>query len=74
MRTLETFEIGAQFRCRLAAHVAIFFESFADDFFELGGKLRERGESAAVGWRLRIASVTTAEVSPRKGRMPVAIS
>ena len=41
-RALEALEIGAHFRCRLAAHVAIFFQSFADDLFELGRKFRNQ--------------------------------
>ena len=71
-RALQPLQVGAQFGGALAAHVAVFFQGLADCLFELCRKLgRSRRR---VGARLRIASVMTAEVSPRKGTTPVAIS
>ena len=38
--TLQPLEIGSQFGGGLAAHLAIFFESFVDDFLEPGRNSR----------------------------------
>jgi hypothetical protein len=37
---LEAFKIGAHFRGTLATQVGLFFESFVDELFELGGQIR----------------------------------
>ena len=57
----------------LVAQVPILLESFVDDVFELAGVAGFR-RAGGTGSRLRIESKIRAEVSPRNGSDPVAIS
>ena len=70
---LEALQVGAHVGGALVAQVAVFFEQLVQDFF----KLRRQVGIQAKRWRrgrFRIASKITADVSPRKGTAPVAIS
>jgi hypothetical protein len=57
----------------LVSQIAVFLQTFVDDLFQLSGKpgFNRKGVSGA---RFRIPSEITADVSPRKGKVPVAIS
>ena len=69
----QPLEVGAHVRGMLVAQVSVFFQSLVDDVLQLGRKVRIQPY-----WRNRRAVQNGlkdyADVSPRKGNRPVAIS
>ena len=69
---LSRFRSARIFARALAAQVAILFQRIVDDLFQL---FRQRGFNltGATGARFRMLSKITADVSPLKAILPVAI-
>ena len=70
---LETLQIGADVSRVLIAQIAILLQASSMTSSNRAGKSGFR-RTGATGARRRIESNTAAEVSPRKGSVPVAIS
>ena len=71
---LQPLQIRANIGGVLVAQLPVFLQRLVDDFFELWGKVGIQPHWRQLALRFRIASAITPEVSPRKGRTPVAIS
>ena len=71
--SLQTLQFRPHIRGVLVAQVAVFFQRSVDDAFQFGGRSGFR-RTGAVGARCKIAWKIRADVSPRKGIVPVDIS
>ncbi len=67
------FRSYADFRGQLVAHLTVLFQRLVDDPLQPPGTSGFRRTGAVGAW-FRIALKIAAEVSPRKGSIPVAIS
>ena len=70
---LQPLQIGAHVRGVLVTQVAVFLQRLVDDALQLDGR-SGFSRTGGVGSRSRIALKISAEVSPRNGSVPVAIS
>ena len=71
--SLQPLQIRSHVRRALVAQVAVFLQRLVDDVFQLGrhiGIQPNRGSGDRIQYGLKI----TAELSPRNGNAPVAIS